>query len=178
MIFNFSQLFPSELEILSKSSIPTSIRLLHFKWAMTLPILVDLSIAHSINLISIELGYWWDHLIWGTHTNLVKGKGGKRQRGKRQRGKGQRSKGGSNQNYFYSPNFTFLCRVSMNQIEIHFFLFQKNNCDRIKILGDCYYCIGGLNNKRGAAAHAIDSVEMGLDMVEHIKYGDFLNTLP
>lgn len=40
---------------------------------------------------------------------------------------------------------------------------------RIKILGDCYYCIAGLydNNKD----HAQSCVEMGLQMIEVIKYG-------
>lgn len=40
---------------------------------------------------------------------------------------------------------------------------------RIKILGDCYYCIAGLydDNKN----HAQSCVEMGLQMIEVIKYG-------
>ena len=40
---------------------------------------------------------------------------------------------------------------------------------RIKILGDCYYCIAGLydDNKD----HAQSCVEMGLQMIEVIKYG-------
>ena len=38
---------------------------------------------------------------------------------------------------------------------------------RIKILGDCYYCIAGLydSNKN----HAQSCVEMGLQMIEVIK---------
>lgn len=41
---------------------------------------------------------------------------------------------------------------------------QKNHCLRIKILGDCYYCICGIPDK--SDKHAIRSVEMGLDMIE------------
>eukprot|EP00794_Sanderia_malayensis_P011950 gene11950-13186_t len=61
--------------------------------------------------------------------------------------------------------------VMLNELFANFDkLAKKNNCDRIKILGDCYYCIGGLNDKQmDAAKHAVDSVEMGLDMVDHIK---------
>jgi len=60
--------------------------------------------------------------------------------------------------------------IMLNELFANFDKFaKKNNCDRIKILGDCYYCISGLINKRGASAHAVDCVEMGLTMVEHIK---------
>ena len=51
-------------------------------------------------------------------------------------------------------------------IESHSFdIFQKNCCQRIKILGDCYYCIAGLDNNK---AHAQCAVEMGQDMISHI----------
>lgn len=41
---------------------------------------------------------------------------------------------------------------------------QKNHCLRIKILGDCYYCVSGIPDK--AEEHAMRSVEMGLDMID------------
>ncbi|XP_041481700.1 adenylate cyclase type 3-like isoform X1 [Lytechinus variegatus] len=42
-------------------------------------------------------------------------------------------------------------------------LAEKNNQLRIKILGDCYYCICGVPEQR--VDHAVCSVQMGLDMV-------------
>ena len=57
-------------------------------------------------------------------------------------------------------------------------IFQRHNCMRIKILGDCYYCISGLpipdpNNKNAPPVrdpnHAKNSVEMGLEMIDLIK---------
>lgn len=45
-------------------------------------------------------------------------------------------------------------------------LSQENNCLRIKILGDCYYCVAGLPEPR--ADHASCAVEMGLDMIDAI----------
>ena len=38
---------------------------------------------------------------------------------------------------------------------------------RIKILGDCYYCVSGLPEAR--ADHAQCCIEMGLDMIEAIS---------
>ncbi|KAJ8313922.1 hypothetical protein KUTeg_008483 [Tegillarca granosa] len=46
------------------------------------------------------------------------------------------------------------------------YLAKKNNCLRIKILGDCYYCVSGLPDPRDD--HAKCCVEMGLDMIEAI----------
>ncbi|XP_052094774.1 adenylate cyclase type 1-like [Mytilus californianus] len=46
------------------------------------------------------------------------------------------------------------------------YLAKKNNCMRIKILGDCYYCVSGLPEER--PDHAKCVVEMGLDMIEAI----------
>ena len=37
-------------------------------------------------------------------------------------------------------------------------------CLRIKILGDCYYCVSGIPNEK--EAHASQCVEMGLDMID------------
>lgn len=45
-------------------------------------------------------------------------------------------------------------------------LSQENNCLRIKILGDCYYCVAGLPDPR--SDHARCAVEMGLDMIDAI----------
>lgn len=39
---------------------------------------------------------------------------------------------------------------------------------RIKILGDCYYCVAGLYDTN--TDHAQSCVEMGLQMIEVIKY--------
>ncbi|XP_019862822.1 PREDICTED: adenylate cyclase type 2-like [Amphimedon queenslandica] len=46
-------------------------------------------------------------------------------------------------------------------------LAELNKCMRIKILGDCYYCIAGLNDKN--KDHAQNCVEMGLQMINVIK---------
>ncbi|GFO36851.1 adenylate cyclase, partial [Plakobranchus ocellatus] len=45
-------------------------------------------------------------------------------------------------------------------------LAKQNNCMRIKILGDCYYCVSGLPEAR--PNHASCCVEMGLDMIDAI----------
>ncbi|XP_016126401.1 adenylate cyclase type 2 [Sinocyclocheilus grahami] len=44
---------------------------------------------------------------------------------------------------------------------------KDNDCMRIKILGDCYYCVSGLPDP--LTDHAKDCVKMGLDMCEAIK---------
>lgn len=49
-----------------------------------------------------------------------------------------------------------------------FFFQQQNNCMRIKILGDCYYCVSGLPEAR--PNHAACCVEMGLDMIDAIAW--------
>lgn len=41
---------------------------------------------------------------------------------------------------------------------------QENHCRRIKILGDCYYCVSGLTQPKADHAHCC--VEMGLDMID------------
>nr|XP_006820732.1 PREDICTED: adenylate cyclase type 8-like [Saccoglossus kowalevskii] len=46
-------------------------------------------------------------------------------------------------------------------------LAEENNCLRIKILGDCYYCVSGLPEPR--SDHAQCCVEMGLHMITVIK---------
>ena len=45
-------------------------------------------------------------------------------------------------------------------------LATDNHCLRIKILGDCYYCVSGLPDPRSDHAHC--AVEMGLDMIDAI----------
>lgn len=45
-------------------------------------------------------------------------------------------------------------------------LASENHCLRIKLLGDCYYCVSGLPEPRPDHAHCC--VEMGLDMIEAI----------
>ncbi|XP_043199303.1 adenylate cyclase type 5-like, partial [Amphibalanus amphitrite] len=45
-------------------------------------------------------------------------------------------------------------------------LAAEHNCLRIKLLGDCYYCVSGLPEPRPDHAHCC--VEMGLDMIEAI----------
>lgn len=44
---------------------------------------------------------------------------------------------------------------------------QENQCLRIKILGDCYYCVSGLPISR--PTHAENCVNMGLSMIEAIR---------
>ncbi|XP_055383731.1 adenylate cyclase type 2 isoform X2 [Condylostylus longicornis] len=44
---------------------------------------------------------------------------------------------------------------------------QENQCLRIKILGDCYYCVSGLPISR--PQHAANCVHMGLQMIEAIR---------
>jgi hypothetical protein len=45
---------------------------------------------------------------------------------------------------------------------------QENHCLRIKLLGDCYYCVSGLPRARPDHAHCC--VEMGLHMIKAIQY--------
>ncbi|XP_043192777.1 adenylate cyclase type 2-like [Amphibalanus amphitrite] len=44
---------------------------------------------------------------------------------------------------------------------------QENQCMRIKILGDCYYCVSGLPVSR--PSHAKNCVKMGLQMIDAIR---------
>ena len=57
---------------------------------------------------------------------------------------------------------------TLNELFAHFDqLASENHCLRIKILGDCYYCVSGLPVSR--PNHAINCVRMGLLMIEQIK---------
>ncbi|XP_026559458.1 adenylate cyclase type 8 isoform X3 [Pseudonaja textilis] len=47
-------------------------------------------------------------------------------------------------------------------------LAHEHHCLRIKILGDCYYCVSGLPEPRHDHAHCC--VEMGLSMIKTIRY--------
>ncbi|XP_021243798.1 adenylate cyclase type 8 isoform X2 [Numida meleagris] len=47
-------------------------------------------------------------------------------------------------------------------------LAHEHHCLRIKILGDCYYCVSGLPEPRQDHAHCC--VEMGLSMIKTIRY--------
>ncbi|XP_073814394.1 adenylate cyclase type 2-like isoform X2 [Musca autumnalis] len=44
----------------------------------------------------------------------------------------------------------------------------ENHCLRIKILGDCYYCVSGLPVSR--SQHASNCVNMGLQMIDAIRH--------
>ncbi|WAQ95151.1 ADCY1-like protein [Mya arenaria] len=56
----------------------------------------------------------------------------------------------------------------LNQLFYEFdVLAEKNHCTRIKILGDCYYCVSGLPEAQ--EHHARCCVEMGMDMIDHIN---------
>ncbi len=46
-------------------------------------------------------------------------------------------------------------------------LAAKNNCEKIKVLGDCYYCVSGVTLPRKDHADCI--LRMGLDMIEALK---------
>ena len=48
-----------------------------------------------------------------------------------------------------------------------FSIFQESNCLRIKLLGDCYYCVAGLPTAR--IDHAKCCVELGLKMIRAIN---------
>lgn len=47
-------------------------------------------------------------------------------------------------------------------------LAEEHQCLRIKILGDCYYCVSGVPEPQ--RAHARCCVEMGLSMINTIRY--------
>uniref|UniRef100_A0A7E4V1G9 adenylate cyclase n=1 Tax=Panagrellus redivivus TaxID=6233 RepID=A0A7E4V1G9_PANRE len=58
--------------------------------------------------------------------------------------------------------------LTLNELFARFdTLAHENHCMRIKILGDCYYCVSGLSETRDD--HAVCAVSMGLDMIHTIK---------
>lgn len=71
--------------------------------------------------------------------------------------------------YRFFPCFLFLF-ISFsfkNDLSCYGVILQKYHQLRIKILGDCYYCICGLPDFR--EDHAACSIMMGLAMVEAIS---------
>ncbi|XP_047144840.1 adenylate cyclase type 7 isoform X1 [Hydra vulgaris] len=64
--------------------------------------------------------------------------------------------------------------VMLNELFANFDkIGKRHSCQRIKILGDCYYCISGIANEKDEANlklmnHGEYSVEMGLEMVDQI----------
>ena len=68
-----------------------------------------------------------------------------------------------------SKSWTWMKPLSTQAMQLKFcdFFFQENECMRIKILGDCYYCVSGL--PISLPNHAKNCVKMGLDMCEAIK---------
>uniref|UniRef100_A0A452QSM3 Adenylate cyclase type 2 n=1 Tax=Ursus americanus TaxID=9643 RepID=A0A452QSM3_URSAM len=75
-------------------------------------------------------------------------------------------------NVRYAALFSFLGKAGgplamLSATECCDFFFQENECMRIKILGDCYYCVSGL--PISLPNHAKNCVKMGLDMCEAIK---------
>lgn len=60
-------------------------------------------------------------------------------------------------------------RLNISYGSLYFYILslQENHCLRIKILGDCYYCVSGLPEPRADHAHCC--VEMGVDMIEAIS---------
>ena len=58
--------------------------------------------------------------------------------------------------------------ATLNQLFCKFDqIAQEKQCMRIKILGDCYYCVSGLPVSR--PNHAINIVSMGLAMIDAIR---------
>lgn len=64
--------------------------------------------------------------------------------------------------------FAMLCAFHLPTNKLHLtYCMQKYHQLRIKILGDCYYCISGAPVER--PDHAVLCVHMGLSMVKAIK---------
>ena len=57
--------------------------------------------------------------------------------------------------------------MSLLLTHINYLPIQDNHCLRIKILGDCYYCVSGLPDP--LPDHAQACVQMGLDMIDTIS---------
>ena len=51
------------------------------------------------------------------------------------------------------------------------FVLQKNNCMRIKILGDAYYCVSGLPDP--IPDHGRNCVIMGMQMIKVKRFGTY-----
>ncbi|XP_053253511.1 adenylate cyclase type 2 isoform X7 [Podarcis raffonei] len=70
---------------------------------------------------------------------------------------------------FTSASHTIVLSICLSSTDIikEHLVWQENECMRIKILGDCYYCVSGL--PISLQNHAKNCVKMGLDMCEAIK---------
>ena len=73
--------------------------------------------------------------------------------------------------YKHMCTYLYICiYASGTKVNLSLFsplITQKYHQLRIKILGDCYYCISGAPDER--PDHAVLCVHMGLSMVEAIK---------
>lgn len=74
--------------------------------------------------------------------------------------------------YFFLKNNIWHQLLSTNAFLFSLFCFvsftsQEHHCLRIKILGDCYYCVSGVPEPQRAHAH--HCVEMGLAMINTIR---------
>ena len=70
--------------------------------------------------------------------------------------------------------FVFVSAFKLYASELKLNIFSKFDnlaydyqCLRIKILGDCYYCVSGLPVSR--PNHAVNIVKMGLSMISAIR---------
>lgn len=58
-------------------------------------------------------------------------------------------------------------------------LASENDCYRIKLLGDCYYCVSGINSgkQKNKGSHANNCTKMAFDMIENLILVAELNGL-
>ena len=63
--------------------------------------------------------------------------------------------------------FKSVLQEKSNTLSKQFFHLQEHQCLRIKILGDCYYCVSGIPINR--PNHADMAVQMGINMIEAIR---------
>ncbi|KAI5717000.1 hypothetical protein M8J76_015933 [Diaphorina citri] len=66
--------------------------------------------------------------------------------------------------YTFKPGI----RPSKSTFPVDNVIVHENQCMRIKILGDCYYCVSGLPISR--PNHAYNCVNMGLEMIGAIRF--------
>lgn len=72
---------------------------------------------------------------------------------------------------FYMYVYGWICLL-LTWIPLPLFLSpQDNHCLRVKLLGDCYYCVSQFesDNWKTRPDHAVCSVETGLHMIKAIK---------
>ncbi|KAG5326148.1 ADCY2 cyclase, partial [Acromyrmex heyeri] len=68
----------------------------------------------------------------------------------------------------YADSIELTCRSDKKRFFLNASFFEDNQCMRIKILGDCYYCVSGLPVSR--PNHAYNCVNMGLQMIDAIRF--------